>query len=190
MCKKRRRNSITPLSIVGIVTIAAFLGITDAQSSKKATFKIPKDTKKITEPTKKPIEEEVQADKVGAEAEREEYSYDPTDKVDPFKSFIVIQRELEEKEKERGKPKTYLETLDISQLTLSAIVLSEKANWALLRDSKGDGHVIKVGTPIGNKGGHVTKILDKEVVVTEYYMDIRGRERIPKDISIKLPAIE
>jgi Tfp pilus assembly protein PilP len=187
---RKRRNSIIPLSILGIVTIPAFLLITDAQASKKATFKIPKERKEITEPAKKPIEEEVQADKVGAEAEREEYSYNPANKVDPFKSFIVVRRELEEKEKEREKPKTYLETLDVSQLTLSAIVLSKKGDWALFRDSKGDGHVIKVGTPIGNKGGHVIKILDKEVVVREYYLDIRGRERIPKDISIKLPAID
>jgi Tfp pilus assembly protein PilP len=189
VCKKRR-NSLIPVSLIGIVTIPVFLGITDAQAGEKATFKIPKDREKITEPAQQPMEKEAVAERVGTEAEEEEYSYDPTDKVDPFKSFIVVKRELEESEKEREKPKTYLETLEVSQLTLSAIVLSEGGNWALLRDSKGDGHVIKVGTPVGNKEGHVIKIVDKEVVVREYYMDIRGRERIPKDISIKLPSIE
>ncbi|HDH88339.1 MAG TPA: hypothetical protein ENF36_09965, partial [Desulfobacteraceae bacterium] len=115
------------------------------------------------------------------------YFYDPTNKTDPFKSFIVVRRELEEKEQE--KPKTYLETLDISQLTLSAIVLGSKGNWALVRDSKGDGHVIKVGTLIGRKNGRVKRILEKEVIVTESYKDIRGREQI-KDISIKLPEVD
>jgi len=115
------------------------------------------------------------------------YFYDPINKTDPFKSFIVVRRELEEKE--QGKPKTYLETLDISQLTISAIVLGSKGNWALVRDSKGDGHVIKVGTLIGRQSGEVTRILEKEVVVTESYKDIRGREQI-KDISIKLPEVD
>jgi len=46
-----------------------------------------------------------------------------------------------------------------------------------------------VGTLIGRKSGRVKKILGKEVVVTESYKDIRGREMI-KDISIKLPSID
>ena len=88
----------------------------------------------------------------------------------------VVTLELEEAEKK--KPKTYLETLDISQLSLSAIVLTDKENWALVRDSKGDGHVIKVGTSIGIKGGQVITILKKEVIVREYDVDFRGHEKI------------
>jgi len=189
---KKKRNSIALWLLSGIVAIPLLLGTIAAQDTKKAIFKIPKDRKKITETSKKPIEEEIEADRIGTEAEEEEgkvdYSYDPTNKVDPFKSFIVVKRELEEKEKE--KPKTYLETLAISQVTLSAIVLTDKKNWALVRDSKGDGHVIKVGTLIGNRGGQVIKILEKEVVVRERYRDIRGRKDITKDISIRLPAVD
>jgi len=189
---KKKRNSIALWVLAGIVAIPFLLGTIAAQDTKKAIFKIPKDRKKITETSKKPIEEEVEADRIGTEAEEEEgkvdYSYDPTNKVDPFKSFIVVKRELEEKQKE--KPKTYLETLDISQVTLSAIVLTDKKNWALVRDSKGDGHVIKVGTLIGNRGGQVIKILEKEVVVRERYRDIRGHKDITKDISIRLPAVD
>ncbi len=185
---KKRRNSINPLSLTSIVAIAIFLGITSAQAETKATIKIPKDTKEAAVPSESPIEKAMEAEEETGEVE---YSYDPTDKPDPFKSFILVRRELEEKkEKEREKPKTYLETLDISQLALSDIVLSEKGNWALLQDSKGDGHVVEVGTPIGNKGGQVVKILDKELVVREYYLDIRGQERIPKDVSIKLPSVD
>lgn len=189
---KKKRNSIALWVLAGIVAIPFLLGTIAAQDTKKAIFKIPKDRKKITETSKKPIEEEIEADRIGTEAEEEEgkvdYSYDPTNKVDPFKSFIVVKRELEEKQKE--KPKTYLETLDISQVTLSAIVLTDKKNWALVRDSKGDGHVIKVGTLIGNRGGQVIKILEKEVVVRERHRDIRGRKDITKDISIRLPAVD
>ena len=115
------------------------------------------------------------------------YFYDSTNKIDPFKSFLITRKELEEKA--RGKPKTYLETIDISQLTISAIVIASKGNWALVRDSKGDGHVIKVGTLIGKKNGRVTKILEKEVIVTEFYQNIRGR-KLRKNISMKLPEVD
>ena len=95
---------------------------------------------------------------------------------------------MQEKEA-RKKPRTYLETLDLSQLTISAIMLTKTVDWALVRDSKGDGHVIKVGTPIGKRGGRVTKILSDTVVVREYFKDIRGREQT-RDRLLKLPLLE
>jgi len=189
---KKRANSIILFLLFSIAAIPIFPGSAAAEVSKKAIIKIPKDKKTITEPSRKPIEEEIKVEAVEGEAKKDEekvdYSYDPTNKVDPFKSFIVVRKELEEKEKE--KPKTYLETLDISQVTLSAIVLGDKENWALVRDSKGDGHVIKIGTAIGTRGGRVIKILEKEVVVREYYTDMRDREKIPRDISMRLPLVD
>ncbi|MBW1857604.1 MAG: pilus assembly protein PilP [Deltaproteobacteria bacterium] len=182
----KKRNSIVMLLICGIVIIPIFLGISTTQAKEKVTVKIPQVKKEAAEPSKKSMEETTVAVDTKDKAEAA-YFYDPINKIDPFKSFIVVRRELEEKE--QGTPKTYLETLDISQLTISAIVLGSKGNWALVRDSKGDGHVIKVGTLIGRKSGRVKKILGKEVVVTESYKDIRGREMI-KDISIKLPSID
>ena len=179
--------------IFGIAAIPILSGMTIAQAQGKITLKIQKEKKKAAEPLKKPIVEKkarvdiIEEDKAKIDKGKVAYFYDPTNKIDPFKSFIVARRELEEKEQE--KPKTYLETVDISQLTISAIVLGSKGNWALVRDSKGDGHVIKVGTLIGRQSGKVTRILEKEVVVTESYKDIRGRE-IVKDISMKLPSID
>ncbi len=188
--RARKRNRITLLLVFGIAAIPFFLGITTAQVKEKVTVKIPKERKKLYKPLIKPTEKKTKADRIEAKEEKGKepaaYSYDPANKVDPFKSFIVVRRELEEKER---RPKTYLETLEISQLTLSAIVLTDKGNWALVRDSKGDGHTIKVGTPIGRRGGRVIKILDKEVVVRESYKDIRGRKTI-RDISMRLPSLD
>ncbi len=176
--------------VFGIAAIPFLLGITAAQVKEKVTVKIPKERKKITKPLIKPTEEKTKADRIETKDEKDKepaaYSYDPANKVDPFKSFIVVRRELEKKER---RPKTYLETLEISQLTLSAIVLTNTGNWALVRDSKGDGHTLKVGTPIGRRGGRVIKILDKEVVVRESYKDIRGRKTI-RDISMRLPSLD
>jgi len=184
----KKRNSITLLLICGIVAIPVlFFGITTTQSQEKIILKIPKEKKKAAEPSKKPIEKKRAATVDTEDKAKAAYSYDPANKIDPFKSFIVARRELEEKE--QGKPKTYLETLDVTQLTISAIVLASKGNWALVRDSKGDGHVIKVGTLIGRKNGRVTRILEKEVIVTESYKNMRGREII-KGISMKLPEVD
>jgi Tfp pilus assembly protein PilP len=189
--RKKRGNSITLSLLLNIAAIPIFLGITSAQTENKVIFKIPKDKKVITETSEKPIAEEIKAEGIEPQAIEDDakmdYSYDPTNKVDPFKSFIIVRRELEEKEKK--KPKTYLETLDLSQLTLSAIVLTDKENWALVRDSKGDGHVIKAGTAIGRRGGLVIKILEKEVIVREYHVGLRGRETV-RDIPIELPPVD
>jgi len=186
---KKRKNRIT-LLLIGIAAIPFLLGMPPVQAKEKVTIKIPEEKTKITKPSKKPTEEKTRVDRVETREEKGKepaaYSYDPTNKVDPFKSFIVVKKELEEKE---GRPKTYLETLEISQLTLSAIVLTNTGNWALVRDSKGDGHTIKVGTLIGRKSGKVIKILDREVVVRESYRDYRGDEKI-RDISMRLPEVD
>lgn len=110
------------------------------------------------------------------------YIYDPTGKTDPFKPFIVTQEEKAAKERE--KPRTYLETLELSQLSLSVIVIGEKGRWAMVKDAKDDGHVIKEGTPIGTNGGIVFKILPNEVVIREEFTNFRG-EKDYRDVSKK-----
>lgn len=129
------------------------------------------------------------AARVGKEAlERSKaYVYDPTGKTDPFKSFVLEQEVYEEEKAVR--PKTYLESLDLSQLELIAIILNPKGNWAMVRDAKGLGHVIRKGTAIGTHGGVVHQINEGEVVVRERYKDFRGQV-IVKDIPKRLPSLE
>ena len=118
---------------------------------------------------------------------KDDYVYTPGGKTDPFKSFIAEQEAVEEKKK--SKPKTYLETLDLSQLELVAVILNHDKNWAMVRDSKGIGHMIVVGTAIGTNGGIVSDIKVREVVIHEEYKDFRGK-MITKDIKKKLPSLE
>lgn len=119
------------------------------------------------------------------ESKEDNYIYDPTNKTDPFRSFITIREE--KLEKEREKPKTYLETLELSQLTLTAIVISDKGKWAMVKDSKDLGHVIKEGTPIGTNGGVVYRIKEGEVIIREMEKDFRGNLK-PRDIIKKAPS--
>lgn len=117
---------------------------------------------------------------------KDDYVYDPSGKTDPFKSFIALQEEMEEMKKR--KPMTYLETVELSQLQLTVIVTSGKESWAMVRDSKGLGHVIKKGTFIGTEGGIVHEITEEEVVIREEYKDFRGnieyRERSKRSPSL------
>jgi len=134
----------------------------------------------------KPIVEQPAAAGETAKKDEKNYTYDPSGKTDPFKSFIAEQEEMAEKQKR--KPRTYLETLDLSQLELIAIITGPKGNYAMVRDSKGVGHVILKGTSIGTNGGVVEKITDKEVVIREEYRDFKGAAKF-KDVTKKLPSL-
>ena len=109
-----------------------------------------------------------------------DYIYNPTGKTDPFKSFIATREE-----KEKAKTKTYLETLELSQLNVVVIVISPRNKWAMVQDSKGVGHVIKEGTLIGTNSGVVYKITQGEVIIREEYKDFRGQTQY-REIS-KVP---
>ena len=100
------------------------------------------------------------------------YFYNPTGKTDPFKSFIAVPEETGSK---TGPPKTYLETLDLSQLQLIAIMVGPKGRYAMVREAKGLGHVIQKGTAIGRNGGVVESITESTVTIREEYRDFRGQ---------------
>ncbi|RPI77698.1 MAG: hypothetical protein EHM45_08210 [Desulfobacteraceae bacterium] len=114
------------------------------------------------------------------------YLYDPTGKTDPFKSFISDEV-IDKPGKASGGTLTILETLDLSQLELIAIMVGPKGNWAMVRDSKGVGHVIKKGTPIGTKGGVVDKITEHEVFIKEEFKDFRGNKQYKETVK-KTPS--
>ncbi|MFQ5917009.1 MAG: pilus assembly protein PilP [Candidatus Binatia bacterium] len=164
-----------------LILIFIFFNLHVALASQDVVYKDSRPLKKISETTKERGEQRV----VGKEEKKGSYSYDPTGKTDPFKSFIALQEEMEEKK--RSKPKTYLETIDLSQLELSVVIRSPKGNWAMVRDSKGLGHVIKIGTAIGTDGGVVYQITEKEVIIREEYRDFRGNMK-HKDVSKRLPS--
>ena len=88
-----------------------------------------------------------------------------------------------EKLRRMREPRTELQKLKLHQLLLTAIVESPKGEWAMVRDEKGMGYVLKKGTAIGTKGGKVAKIsgLRKEVIIKEPYLE--------KEIHIKYKSV-
>jgi Tfp pilus assembly protein PilP len=109
--------------------------------------------------------------------------FNPSGVKDPFKSFILDQEAPAGRK--ASKPRTYLETVDLSQLELIAVVLSPDDRWAMLRDAKGIGYVVKPGTPVGIDGGKVHQIRPGEIIIRTTYRNAKG-ETLQRDIPKQL----
>jgi len=179
MQRRKLRNSLLPVLVFSFFASGAMA----APPAADAVYKEPRPLKQVIEKGQAAPPAEVKKEE---KKEQPRYAYDPTGKTDPFKSFIAEQEEMEEKAKRR--PKTYLETLDLSQLELIAIIVGAKGNYAMVKDSKGTGHVIQKGTSIGTNGGFVERITDKEVIIREEFKDFKGTVKY-KDIAKKLPSL-
>ena len=82
------------------------------------------------------------------------------------------------------EPKTELQKMGLSQLTLTAIVQAKDGAWAMVRDESGRGFVLKKGTYIGTNGGVVSKIAitEKKIIIKEPYLE--------KDLYIKYKPVD
>ncbi|HTO71718.1 MAG TPA: pilus assembly protein PilP [Myxococcota bacterium] len=110
------------------------------------------------------------------------YHYDPTDKVDPFKSYIKRQITLDTE----GESSP-LERFDLSQLVVMGIIWGVDEPRALIKDPTGKGYIVRAGTPIGKNKGRILRIEDNKVVVKETYLDHLDRATT-KEVELELYA--
>lgn len=178
--RKKRNKRETPFVVTILLVLAwsLLLFFAETACSQEATHKV-SDGKEAVSP---PQGSEANAERTEGQMPSE-FVYDATGKTDPFKPFIAEQESA--KEEKPRKPRTYLETVALSQLDLIAIILSPKGNWAMVRDAKGLGYVIKKGTPIGLNEGVVHEIREKEVIVRERQRNYRGKNSL-EDVAMKL----
>jgi type IV pilus assembly protein PilP len=108
-----------------------------------------------------------------------DFAYDPTNKRDPFRSFVL------EEAKRKGGERGPLEQFELGQIQLQAIVWGTDKPRALVTDPQGRGYIVKEGTPIGKNSGQITRIGDNMVVVREIYEDTLGG-RTEKDIEMRI----
>lgn len=180
--KKNRKTSRYSSTILFLSLIYMFSCFTVASATLEVIYKGPRGKKELFKDNKFHdilTKSETQLGKG--------YVYNPVGKTDSFRSFLINREPVSQKTKK--KPKTYLETLDFSQLDLTAIIISPKGNWAMVRDAKGVGYAIREGTPIGINGGVVYQIKEGEVIVREKYVDVKGQIKF-KRISKKLPLLK
>ena len=97
--------------------------------------------------------------------------------TDPFEPIFNGKDRHTVSKKKRSKrvPLTPLEALDLSQLKLVGVMLSESGNTALVEDASGKGYVIKEGAYIGTHAGKVTQILKDRFIVEEEVEGMDGK---------------
>lgn len=190
----KRKNSVTkgyPIFLALCLTLLIGQGAyADTDVVKNGNKK--KQAEKVSTVSRK-----APAEKQEQETEQKaKYVYSPVGKTDPFVSFLskdgagggratrLYGRDSELQEdnliKPTGEPETELETIDISELTLTAVIKGEQKSWAMVTDTKGRGYFLKEGTKIGKHSGFVDKIVCEEKV-TDF-----GKETVKK-VVIKIP---
>ena len=136
--------------------------------------------------------------------------FDPEKLPDPFVSYFIRSKRNESLDMERKKreqtereeklrqeqiaaerrlqelkePKTELQKLELSQLTLTAIVKDNAKDWAMVRDPRGMGYILKKGVAIGTNGGVIKKIAyrNRTVIIDEPYLT--------EDFQLKFKEVE
>lgn len=120
-----------------------------------------------------------------AEAEKQEelsYTYNAMNRRDPFKTYFD---ELSQNEQSDQSNLTELQKIDLDKLHLVAVVVGTATPMAMVEDTAGRGHTVKIGTLIGKRLGQVKHIRRGEIVVQEEFRDFTGK-RIPQLKELKL----
>ena len=107
-------------------------------------------------------------------------AYNSTGKLDPFEDPFKKRTHGLAKKRMKRAIRSPLENIDLSQLKLVGIVISESGNKALLEDATGKGYTIKNGTYIGKKGGKVIEITKDKVLIEEEFENELGKINIKK----------
>jgi Tfp pilus assembly protein PilP len=108
---------------------------------------------------------------------KEPYAYTSAGNRDPFLSLIKPKTA-----KERREGATPLESYDLSQMQLVAVVSDVQKGYALLRLPDGKHYTALLGTPMGLHAGKITSISSDSIVVEEQLYDYKGRLRTEEKI--------
>ncbi len=116
------------------------------------------------------------------------WKYDPVDKPDPFKPFILASRPQEEVTPKITRQLTPLQKMAMSEIQagLKAIIWGQLGSKALVEDATGKGYVVQEGTYVGQHNGIVKRIFEDRIVVEEYKRDPIVNRLVPSEVVLKL----
>ncbi len=150
--------------------------IIPAEENQKTTM--PKPASEISD-IDSDTEDDSNMDVETASASNKPPAYNPAGKINPFKPLFKETPKAQAKTVAYAttvtKPTEALETIDLSQLKLTGIILATSGNKALVKEASGTGHVITAGSRIGIHGGRVAQVLKDRVIVKEEMIDVSGR---------------
>jgi len=109
--------------------------------------------------------------------------YNPAGKRDPFVPFLKTEPQLRAKAGLEALPP--LQRYELGELKLVGVIWVKAGARALVEDAEGKGYTVNVGTRIGRSGGVVIRITDREVVVREEMVGVRG-DRILRENVLQL----
>lgn len=102
------------------------------------------------------------------------FIYETEGRPDPFLPFItkeLLEAEAEVKTKLRG-----MQLFEPGQLSLVAIIFSDKGPLAMVQDSAGKGYVLRKGTKIG-RSGEVVNIASNVVTIKQLSYSLTDEKR-------------
>ncbi|MCF8124837.1 MAG: pilus assembly protein PilP [Desulfotignum sp.] len=109
--------------------------------------------------------------------ENEDKEYVTKSQLDPFMPLIQEQKQTPLKTEKQDKPLrvlTPLEKMDLSQIKLVAVVITDSRKIAMVEEPTGKGYEVKIGTYMGKNGGQVVDITFESIVVKEKVTDFKG----------------
>lgn len=104
------------------------------------------------------------------------FVYRRENRSDPFMPFITDQTGPKQFAPEEDAPLTGMQLFEPSQLTLVTILFSGQQAIAMLEDSTGMGHIIKVKDKIGRRG-EIKAIVPNAVIIEEWSLTTSGTKR-------------
>ena len=166
---------IAAVAVACIVVPVTYTALKDPATNKNlpiVTKKIPAEKNKKSEPAEPPAD-----DAQPVPSSINSITVHDRQATDPFEPIFNAKDRHTVSKKKRSKrmPRTALEALDLSQLKLVGVMLSESGNTALVEDASGKGYVIKEGAYIGTNAGKVTQILKDRFIVEEELEGIDGK---------------
>jgi type IV pilus assembly protein PilP len=115
------------------------------------------------------------------------YIYEVTGRRDPFAPLLVVSQQPVPIAS--TEPQTPLESYDIAQLRLVAIIIGKGPSSAMVMAPDGKGYILKKGIRVGKNRGLVIGIRSDTVLVEEQFIDFSGE--IKKSTQeIQLPKRE
>ena len=105
------------------------------------------------------------------------FAYRRENRSDPFTPFITKETGPTQFAPEENAPLTGMQLFEPGQLTLVAILFSGGQGIAMVEDSTGMGHVIKVKDKIGRRG-EIKAILPNAVIIEEWSLTTSGTRRL------------
>ena len=108
--------------------------------------------------------------------------YNSSGKIDPFQPIFSenFSKAVPTVHQTDCVSNPVLENIDLSQLKLTGIVMTERQPIALVQEANGKGHVISKDMCIGIHGGKVAEILIDRVIIQEEMQDLSGKVKVKK----------